>query len=230
MVRRERCSFIIQPARSRQRRCKRDARENSRFCWQHGERAQKRKGERLLQRVMTRGEKIGEGKQSQIFQYKGAVWKMFKNPFNKASIMMNIKFLRENKASGVVPNIIEGNWKLGYIKMKLISGFEPLKNNILQQSLAHRESLLRAIAVARARLRKDTRYLDLANFANIGVRWRNNKAEKVIFYEGGRQERCNTNIYARQYVLEMIRKLRLTRHKSPFLEQVRRNTVRWLGT
>lgn len=182
----------------------------------------------FVELVQRHGRRLGEGKQSIVYAYKGTAVKVFDTRNDKA-IQMNIDFLRKFGAStGVVPKYIASSLPEAWIQMEIIDDrYRPLRVQVTHVgSVECREKLLIGIAKARAKLPHNMIFSDLTKMDNIAYRITDAGEYKVKFYEGGTMTTVPDQLQAYIYVNEMAQRLRVTR--TPFAMKVKNNKVPYL--
>lgn len=175
----------------------------------------------IISLVIEKGKKIGRGKEAVVYLYNGYAYKIFNDRFQPERVKVNIDFLIDNKKSKSVPIIYDYSNNDGWIKMEYMKDYKPIHTVILTETPQTREKALKAIAKARAHLKKNIKYSDLSKFGNIGL---NKDMSSAIFYEGGTAIKHRDNLQANEYVKEMASKFRIT--NSNFAKQVRDGQIK----
>lgn len=170
----------------------------------------------ILVTVISKGRQIGRGAEATVWLYKRNVWKVFKGNISTKTIKENIKFLRKNKGSGVVPLLHSTSPRHKYIEMQYLRGYQTLQSYMMgsHRRKTYKDTLMRALADARAKLPHNVEYKDLVNFNNVMIHETKTKIN-VKFIEGGKAVVYPGKLRARAYVLKMAGLLHASR--TPFI-------------
>ena len=166
-------------------------------------------------------ERIGQGKQAWIGRRGQRVRKQYKDyGVERLRVVEdfadNLAFLKNNQATGRVPELFDWDSEEGWIEMRYLSDYEPLKtyNRAKRAQLkANLAPLLRELYQARLDIGPaGVDYTDMANLGNIAVRL---EPLSVKFYEGGRIAASNLAPpdLARAFLQEVLRELKLDRNR-----------------
>jgi len=180
-----------------------------------------KQGSDMVSLILSQGKYVGKGNEAQVYKYKGDAYKVFTNLTTYMErIQRNVKFLQENKESGVVPRYIDSNIKGGWIHMEYLKGYAPLTAGFVndcgnQERGVCKEQkkwkLLKAICRARDKLSDTVHFTDLAKWENMAYKMTDKGNFSIKFYEGGESEKVAAGGARRDFCLEIARKMNMIR-------------------